>query len=191
MSPRLSKRRTPARDRLLSAAFDLFYAEGYGVSVDAIAEQAEVAKPTVYAHFPSKEALIEAVLRSMDDQWFAQLAAELDRRQGDPFAQLLVPFDLLATDLRPDYHGCILLNSAATFCSSDHPAYKVLAEHDERMLQVFRQLAKAAGAGRPGELAGQLLVLYDGAKARGLIDRSGGAIRVARAAARALIHQPA
>jgi AcrR family transcriptional regulator len=181
-------RRPPVRDRLLHAARDLFYADGYSVSVDAIAERADVATPTVYAHFGSKEGLIGAVLQSVNEKWFAELDAEIELRAGDPHSQLLAPFDLLVKDL-PDsaYHGCILINSAATFCAPGHHAHRALAAHHERMLEVFERLAAGAGAARSGELARQLLLLYDGIKAKGLVDNSGAAAQDARAAMAALL----
>jgi AcrR family transcriptional regulator len=182
--------RRPTRERVLSAAEELFYADGYGVSIDAIAEHAGVAKPTIYAHFASKEALIEAVLQSVDDQSRATLDAELERREGDPLAQLMAPFDMLVADLPdPAYHGCILINSAATFCEPDHPARHALAAHHERILKLFERLAAGAGAARPADLARQLLLLYDGIKTRGLVDHSGAAAADARAAAATLVAQ--
>lgn len=184
--------RSRIRERLLTAARELFYADGYGVSVDAIAERAAVAKPTVYAHFGSKEALIAAVLQFVDEEWFAELGAELERRAGDPHAQLLAPFDLLVQDLPdPAYHGCILINTAATFCTPGHPSRRALAAHHERMLELFERLAADAGAARPDDLARQLLLLYNGVKAQGLADTSGAAAHDARAAAAALIERQA
>jgi AcrR family transcriptional regulator len=180
--------RPKARERLLDAAAELFYAQGYGVSVDAIAEHADVAKPTVYAHFASKEALIEAVLQAGSEGYLADLDRELERREGDPGAQLMAPFDLLVKGLPdPSYHGCICVNSAATFVSRTHPAHRVLEAHEDRMLEIFERLAAGAGAAHPAELARQLRLLYDGVKTRGLVDFSGAAAEDARAAARALV----
>ena len=50
------------RDRVLEAARDAFAAEGSDVSLDEIARRAGVGAGTVYRHFPSKEALFEAVV---------------------------------------------------------------------------------------------------------------------------------
>src|SRR6185312_14690775 len=48
---------------ILEAARALFLEVGYGAtSVDAIARAAGVSKATLYGHFPSKEALFEAVV---------------------------------------------------------------------------------------------------------------------------------
>jgi AcrR family transcriptional regulator len=181
-------RPAPPRERLLRAAADLFYSEGYGVSIEAIAERAGVAKPTVYAHFASKEALIAAVLEAAADEWFDELDAELAHRAGDPVSQIMAPFDLLVEDLPdPAYRGCVFVNSAAAFPDPAHPARQVLASHHERMLERFARLAGAAGVRRPEVVARELLLLYDGVKVRGLVDVSGAAADDARDAARTLV----
>lgn len=54
------------RADILRAAEELFLAHGYlGASVDDVASRAHVSKPTVYAHFGSKEALFVAVVSAM------------------------------------------------------------------------------------------------------------------------------
>lgn len=52
-----------ARDRILVAAQELFYANGYSAtSVASIAEAARMTTPNLYWHFPSKQALLAEVL---------------------------------------------------------------------------------------------------------------------------------
>src|SRR5258706_8412417 len=49
--------------RILDAAQRVFLERGYqSASLDEIAEVAPASKPTIYAHFPGKEALFEAVV---------------------------------------------------------------------------------------------------------------------------------
>ena len=51
------------KTRILDAAQRVFLKRGYqGASLDEIAETAPASKPTIYAHFPGKEALFEAVV---------------------------------------------------------------------------------------------------------------------------------
>ena len=52
------------RDRLLSAAVRAFSQEGADVTLDSIAKDAGVGIGTLYRHFPTREALIEAAYRS-------------------------------------------------------------------------------------------------------------------------------
>lgn len=179
---------TPLRDRVITAAGELFYAEGYGVTIDAVTVHAGVAKPTVYVHFGSKEGLIEATLWRGVDEFFTALASELALREGDPIAQLLAPFDLLAKDLPdPEYRGCRCINAAASFPQPDHPAHTVLRSLEERLLKEFERLSRAAGVRHPVLFARQLLVLFDGVKARGLTDSSDQPAKDAKTAARALV----
>jgi TetR/AcrR family transcriptional repressor of mexJK operon len=51
------------RQKILQAAEDLFTKHGFeGVSMDLVAEQADVSKQTVYSHFQSKERLFSATI---------------------------------------------------------------------------------------------------------------------------------
>ncbi|MBO0804323.1 MAG: TetR/AcrR family transcriptional regulator [Nocardiopsaceae bacterium] len=50
------------REKVVRAAREAFAASGYGVPLDEIAALAGVGPGTVYRHFPSKEALFEAVV---------------------------------------------------------------------------------------------------------------------------------
>src|ERR1043165_83245 len=64
------KRGRPPKDlagdvqaRILDAAQQLFLEKGFrSASIDEIAELAPASKPTIYAHFPGKEALFAAVV---------------------------------------------------------------------------------------------------------------------------------
>jgi AcrR family transcriptional regulator len=76
------------RDRLIAAARELFGARGYdGTSIEAVLESAGVARGALYHHFPTKEALFDAVL----DQVVADVAeavAGAARAAPDPVASL-------------------------------------------------------------------------------------------------------
>src|SRR5271163_2029433 len=52
------------RERLLEAAVRAFSAEGPDVTLDAIAKEAGVGIGTLYRHFPTREALVEAAYRN-------------------------------------------------------------------------------------------------------------------------------
>ncbi|WP_446034847.1 TetR family transcriptional regulator, partial [Streptomyces olivaceus] len=49
------------RERLLRAAAGVFAEHGAGASLDDIARRAEVGTGTLYRHFPTRQALLEAV----------------------------------------------------------------------------------------------------------------------------------
>ncbi|EQD50033.1 transcriptional regulator, TetR family, partial [mine drainage metagenome] len=49
------------RDRILTAAHELFAANGLGVTLDDVAHHARLGVGTVYRRFPNKESLVEAL----------------------------------------------------------------------------------------------------------------------------------
>jgi AcrR family transcriptional regulator len=74
------------RDLLLVAARDVFSAGGPGASLEAVAKRAGVGIGTLYRHFPTREALFQAVYRREVDQ-LVELAAKLAREEA-PFEAL-------------------------------------------------------------------------------------------------------
>jgi AcrR family transcriptional regulator len=86
---RIERGRT-TRDRLLRAARELFGERGYdGTSIGAVLEASGVARGALYHHFPSKEALFDAVLDQVIAEVAAAAAAAARPRVGDdPVAAL-------------------------------------------------------------------------------------------------------
>jgi AcrR family transcriptional regulator len=56
------------RERILEAAEATFTAEGASAPIDAVAQRAGVGVGTVYRHFPTKEALFEAIVAARLDE---------------------------------------------------------------------------------------------------------------------------
>jgi TetR/AcrR family transcriptional regulator, cholesterol catabolism regulator len=60
---RTQRRRLATRDRLVAAALELFSEHGYdGTTMDMVADRADLARTTVFNHFPRKDALLLAAL---------------------------------------------------------------------------------------------------------------------------------
>lgn len=79
------------RDRLLEAATQIFSTGGPQASLEAVARQAGVGIGTLYRHFPTREALFEAVYRHEVDHLAdlaEQLAGDAGRSGGDPVEAL-------------------------------------------------------------------------------------------------------
>jgi AcrR family transcriptional regulator len=68
------------RDRLISAAADLFEQHGYGVALEMIAERAGVGRGTLYRNFVDRNAMIVAVLETRLDE----LALFVDENADSP-----------------------------------------------------------------------------------------------------------
>jgi AcrR family transcriptional regulator len=63
------------RARLLEVAYQVFAAEGLAVPIDEIARRAGVGAGTVYRHFPTKEALFQAIVVDRVDRLVEQAHA--------------------------------------------------------------------------------------------------------------------
>jgi AcrR family transcriptional regulator len=83
------------RDRVLEAAKEAFTRSGADASLDDIARQAGVGAGTLYRHFPSREALIEAVYRTEVEKL---AAAERNFAESMPPIEALRAWMLLFVD---------------------------------------------------------------------------------------------
>ena len=76
------KRLAERGDRILDALARLITRWGYGkTTVDDIAREAGVAKGTVYLHWPTKGAMLQALIEREEEQWNAVV---LERMAADP-----------------------------------------------------------------------------------------------------------
>ena len=103
-----------ARERLLAAANDLFYAEGVQtVGIDRVIEHAGVAKASLYNTFGSKENLVQAYLESRHEATLERLRGSV-ARHSDPRQRLLAVFDAQAEMFaEPSFHGCAFITASA------------------------------------------------------------------------------
>lgn len=178
----------PARERILDAAFRLFYAHGIrAVGVDLIIAESGVAKATFYRHFPSKDDLVVAYLDKVDVVWSGQLHAAAEAAGPEPADRLVGLFDALHTACRRDgYRGCAFINAAAE-ARPGTPVHDRTVAHKSAVLAWVRGLAEDAGARDPDGLARSLTLLLDGGLASGVLDADPEAATRAASSARVLV----
>lgn len=71
--------KSDARERIVNAACDLFYKQGYhSTSVDQVIAAAGVSKPTVYNYFPTKEDLCVGYLEERTRREFEMMDASFE-----------------------------------------------------------------------------------------------------------------
>ena len=157
-----------ARLRILAAARTLFARQGMGAtSVNELRAAARVSKRTLYEHFSSKDDLLLAYLEEIS--LTGPVAAVLGREQLAPRARLLEFLATLADENRPTAPDPVLA-AATEFPDPDHRVHRAAAEQGERLLARLHELAAAAGATDPDQVARRLALVYAGAAARVLLD---------------------
>jgi AcrR family transcriptional regulator len=179
--------RTSARERLLAAAEALFYEEGFNtVGIDRVIERAGVAKASLYDCFGSKDELVRCYLFARKEARQTRLTEGL-AQLATPRDKLLGVFDLLGkTFADPNFRGCAFVKANA----QARPGSSVKAVCDESrqwLRDLFTRLASDAGATDPKALAGQFVMLYDGASISAQMDKNPMAAAAAQAMATAML----
>jgi AcrR family transcriptional regulator len=183
-----TKTRASARERLLVAANELFYAEGVNsVGIDQVIKKAGVAKASLYNTFGSKEELVRAYLRGRHSQTRERIARELHARYRTPRERLAGVFEVQGQLFaEPDFRGCAFICASAESDTSE-AIEKATGEYRIWVHSLFLDLAYAAGASEPEALAKQLVVIYDGAGVSAWLDHDPSVAKAAVGIARALV----
>lgn len=179
-----------ARDRLFSAAINLFYQNGIrAVSVDAIAAEAGTTKVTFYRVFESKDDLIVQVLEEQSRRFWEWWDAIVAENPGEPRKQIETLIARFRDEIIGDdaCRGCAVANAAVEIVDEDHPARAVIKKHKLEIAQRLRDLCREMGARQPDVLGDALSLLYSGAFAARLSYGGGEQISTVSAAASALL----
>ncbi|MCE0537727.1 TetR/AcrR family transcriptional regulator [Kineosporia rhizophila] len=166
MSP--TTRPSEARDRLLSTASAIWYAEGiHAVGVDRLVAEAQVTRATFYRHFPSKEDLVVAYLRAADRGLREQVEQAIDGLE--PARALQTIAQGIAAGIESEgFRGCAFLNAAAEYPDQDNPVHQVVLEHRAWFLDTLTSLFTQIST-KPDAAARHYAMLRDGAMAAGCL----------------------
>jgi AcrR family transcriptional regulator len=124
------------RDRILEVAKEAFARSGANTSLDDIAKQAEVGAGTLYRHFPTRDALLEAVYRAEVEKL---AAAERELSGKLPPAEALRAWMLLFVDYIAAKQ---IIASALNTLIGDHK--KVFAASYAKIHEAIHALVKRA-----------------------------------------------
>jgi len=154
-----------ARERILSAAYELFSRRGIrAVGTDEVIARANVAKATLYRHFATKNDLVLAVLDRREELWTRGLIeAQSGERGTTPEEQLLAIFDVMHEwfQSRDGFEGCSFINVLLEF-GVDHPAGRASVAHIDRVRDIVRHRAAAAGLTDVEDFASSWHILMKG-----------------------------
>ncbi|SOD85908.1 TetR/AcrR family transcriptional regulator [Streptomyces sp. Ag109_G2-15] len=141
------------RERIVTAAREMFVEHGPDVPLDEIARRAGVGNATLYRNFPDRDALVREVVCSVMDRT-AEAAEQALAETGDAFAAL-ERFVHTAADERISAL-CPMVSS--TF-DKDHPDLVESQGRVEQLVEEVMGRAKEAGQLRPDVGVGDLLVV--------------------------------
>ncbi|MET3583302.1 AcrR family transcriptional regulator [Mesorhizobium robiniae] len=180
------------RQHIVETAYGLFKRVGFhATGIDRIIAEAEVAKMTMYRHFPKKDALIVEVLDWRADRF----ARQLDRL-GDAAT---TPQQKIATILdwyehwfdSPDFHGCLFQHALAEFGDPEHPVFKAVTRQKDGLRRRIQKILEATMPdARAESMASALFMLIEGATLLAQMGQGKAAIENAREAAKRILAVP-
>ncbi|MBB4660517.1 TetR/AcrR family transcriptional regulator [Conexibacter arvalis] len=135
---RTVRRRGRRREILLAEAARLFYERGYGsVGIDEIGDAAGISGPAVYKHFPSKQAILAAVI----EQALERVREHIDEALAEPRP----PQEQLAAFLRSQVEAAfhvrhVIPLGRADFAHLDPPDQQRLRREMRLILQEWSHL---------------------------------------------------
>ncbi|RWP80683.1 MAG: TetR/AcrR family transcriptional regulator [Mesorhizobium sp.] len=177
------------RQHVVDTAYVLFKRAGFhATGIDRIIAEADVAKMTMYRHFPSKDELIVEVL----DYRAMRFDRQLDRlAQEDvpPEQKIGKIFDWHARWFRsPDFHGCLFAHALAEFGDPGHPIFEAVVRQKNGLKRRMQSLLEEMMPhGRAESVAATLLMLIEGATLLAQMGQTEAAIRDSRKAAMGIV----
>jgi AcrR family transcriptional regulator len=152
---------TPAGERLLAAASELFYSRGIrAVGVDLIADMAGTTKKTLYDRFGSKDGLVVLYLRRRQQRWQDFVSRHLDE-MGEERRPLAV-LDALERWMSEQHRGCAFVNAYAELGGTDHPGLEVIRAEKQWTRGLYVRLCAESGLRAPEQVASGLHLVHEG-----------------------------
>lgn len=180
------------RDRLLEAAKRLTYSNGPGIGVDAILEEARVARRSLYEHFGGKDGLLLEVIKDAANEDAEWMRATIAAGGRDPRKRLLGIFDALDRVVtQPDFRGCRYLGADLGLADSEHPIHQETTAYRQRVRALIETELAELGHSSPRRAAEQLQLLIEGVLATGAVSTVPHPGRVARTLAEAVLGKAA
>ncbi len=132
-------RKTQTRNKIIQAAFELFYQQGYqATTVDQIIERSGVSKPTVYSYFPSKEDLCVAYMKERHARELDSLANSLKQEKTVKDRYLGVMRWMQKGLIASEYRGCGFFNMVSEIPDPKNP----IVHEAKNFVDQFRGIIK-------------------------------------------------
>ncbi|MFI6151055.1 helix-turn-helix domain-containing protein [Streptomyces sp. NPDC051109] len=141
------------RDALTAAAREMFAQLGLDASLDEIARRAGVGNATLYRHFPTRAALVEAVFHDLLTQ--TRLMGEQARASDDAWTGLTGYLEGIFAGLAADRGANDLMTTGIEGVTS----LEELHTHNRETISLLTDRAKAQGTMRADVTAEDLLLL--------------------------------
>jgi len=187
------KENSKVRHRVMDTVTRLFYEQGFqATGVNQIIEESEVAKASLYEHFPSKEDILRAYLEDATAKWRTDFEAFCkDRTPGEKTLLALFDYRKLRAE-EGGFKGCTFVRVAYELPNLDETSLAIIRKHKAYIKTLVKQqialLPVKRSARETEDLTEMIVWLYEGSGVQSSLERSAHPIDAARKIAQKLLH---
>lgn len=129
------------KERVLEAATLLFHQYGYNsTGINAVIEEAKVAKSSFYDHYKTKDDLAVAYLKARHDYWFIGLTAGVEKMRTVKERIIAAFTYIIEMNEKEGYRGCAFLNMLSELPEHKGKIYDVIHQHKTELQAYFKAL---------------------------------------------------
>ncbi len=174
-------RESAVKERILDVAARLFYQQGYNsTGINQVIDEADIAKGSLYNHFPSKSDLLLAYLQRAHERSFAELETFLSPLK-EPRKKILGLFDYrLKRQLISNFGGCQFIKASAEIGREEPKAMDEIKANKDRLRSYIAGLVKQTTHKQvlsDEQLADTIFLLLEGGSTTDAIQHSPDATR--------------
>jgi len=177
--------KSSVRDRIMETASNLFYNQGYNLTgVNQIIAEANVAKATLFQHFPTKEDLCVSYLTEKNHKWTASLKSFTEAKEKS-YEKAIGAFDFLMKNApNENFRGCSFLNILSEVPNENTKIVNEVGKNKCNLRNLFKQWLTEHPNKSIGDMA---YILFEGAIIESQVQRNIWPIKTAKKALSELI----
>jgi AcrR family transcriptional regulator len=182
-----------AKTRILEVASRLFYEQGYNsTGINQIIHESEIARASLYNHFPSKSELLLSYIERAENIWFEELEVFVGP-VTDPKKKLLAFFDFrIARQIKSNYGGCQFTKIGAEIPKNNLEAFELIGHQKNRLKEYIAALLKEMQREEKlfsdeRLLAEAIFLLFEGATINASISKNTDSLKEAKKIAETLL----
>ncbi len=136
------KKDSPARDRILKTATELFYQQGYHqTGTNEIIKKANVSKATFYSHFPTKDHLNLAYITNLNIKEIRDIKAAIHEKKT-PRTRFMALIECIEPwIIENGLHGCGFLRMVPEISNHADPVRKESKFHYETLKAIIKDIS--------------------------------------------------
>jgi AcrR family transcriptional regulator len=165
------------RSRILNVAIQLFYEQGYNsTGINQVIAEANIARASLYHHFPSKTDLLIAALEQAMKDWYTDMDTMVSACE-DPLEKLWALFEFrLSRQVKTNFTGCRFVRVSNEVSSQNQEVYDLVLQQKHLLKTYLKNIVLQLKRDNPDKLSDEMLteaiyLMMEGATVTGSIHK--------------------